>query len=62
MKILDPEKTTIVHNGDWILSMDLAGLLQVCSKFTVARILERDDFTNATSPRRRLPCTSFCTP
>ena len=42
MKILDPEKTTIVHNGDWILSMDLAGLLQVCSKFTVARILERD--------------------
>lgn len=45
MKILDPEKTTIVHNGDWILSMDLAGLLQVCSKFTVARILERDDFT-----------------
>ena len=41
MKILDPEKTTIVHNGDWILSMDLAGLLQVCSKFTVARILER---------------------
>ena len=45
MKILDPEKTTIVHNGDWILSMDLAGLLQVCSKFNVARILERDDFT-----------------
>lgn len=45
MKILDPEKTTIVHNGNWILSMDLAGLLQVCSKFTVARILERDDFT-----------------
>ena len=28
MKILDPEKTTIVHNGDWILSMDLAGLLE----------------------------------
>ena len=45
MKILDPEKTTVVHNGDWILSMDLAKLLQICSKFTVARILERDDFT-----------------
>ena len=45
MKILDPEKTTIVHNGDWILSMDLAGLLPVCSKFTVARILERDDLS-----------------
>ena len=45
MKILDPEKTTIVHNGDWILSLDLKGLLELASKFTVARILERDDFT-----------------
>ena len=45
MKILDPEKTTIVHNGDWILSLDLKGMLELCSKFTVARILERDDFT-----------------
>ena len=46
VKILDPDHTTIVHNGDWILSLDLKGLLQLCSKFTVARILERDDFTN----------------
>ena len=34
-------KTEVVHNGDWILSLDLKGLLEVCSKFTVARILER---------------------
>ena len=46
MKILDPEKTTIVHNGDWILPLDLKGLLELCSKVTVARILERDDFTS----------------
>lgn len=45
MKILDPEKTTIVHNADWILTLDLKGLLEIASKFTVARILERDDFT-----------------
>ena len=45
VKVLDPEKTAIVHNGDWILSLDLKGLLELCSKFTVARILERDDFT-----------------
>ncbi len=32
MKILDPEKTTIVHNGDWILSLDLKGLLELCSQ------------------------------
>lgn len=45
MKILDPEKTTIVHNGDWMFPMGLKELLAVASKFTVARILERDDFT-----------------
>ncbi|WP_199824829.1 tyrosine--tRNA ligase [Collinsella provencensis] len=45
MKILDPEKTTIVHNGDWMFPMGLAELLSLASKFTVARILERDDFT-----------------
>lgn len=45
MKILDPEKTTIVHNGDWMFPMGLKELLSIASKFTVARILERDDFT-----------------
>ena len=45
MHILDPEKTTVVYNADWILSLDLKGLLELCSNFTVARILERDDFT-----------------
>ena len=43
--MLDPEKTTVVYNADWILKLDLKGLLELCSKFTVARILERDDFT-----------------
>ena len=45
MKILDPEKTRIVYNADWILSLNLKDLLGLMSKFTVARILERDDFT-----------------
>lgn len=45
MKVLDPEKTKIVYNGDWILNMGLKELLELCSNFTVARILERDDFT-----------------
>ncbi|MEE1272972.1 MAG: tyrosine--tRNA ligase [Olegusella sp.] len=46
MKILDPEKTTIVHNGDWIKPMDLGQMLSLLSKFNVARILEREDFHN----------------
>ena len=45
MKILDKDKTEVAHNADWICKLDLAGLLELCSHFTVARILERDDFT-----------------
>ena len=46
MKVLDPEKTNVVHNREWIFDLDLAGLLELLSNFTVARILERDDFSN----------------
>lgn len=45
-KILDPEKTTLRYNSEWLLSLDLEGLLKIASNFTVARILERDDFHN----------------
>ncbi len=45
-KILDPDKTTLVHNSEWLLSMDLKDLLELAGSFTVARILERDDFHN----------------
>lgn len=45
-KILDPEKTTLRYNAEWLLSLDMAGLLGLASNFTVARILERDDFHN----------------
>lgn len=45
MKILDPDRTTVVHNGDWIKSMNLETMLSLMSKFTVARILEREDFS-----------------
>ena len=44
MKVLDPEKTTIVHNGDWLKPLDLSEMLKLMSKFNVARILEREDF------------------
>ena len=45
MKILDPDRTTVVHNGDWIKPMNLETMLSLMSKFTVARILEREDFS-----------------
>lgn len=44
-KILDSEKTTLRHNSEWLLSMGLEDILKVTGLFTVARILERDDFS-----------------
>ena len=45
-KILDPEKTTLRYNSEWILDLNMESLLKILSNFTVARILERDDFHN----------------
>lgn len=45
-KILDPQKTTLRYNSEWLLALDMEGLLKLASNFTVARILERDDFHN----------------
>ena len=44
-KILDPEKTEIVFNSTWMNSLGTAGLIQLAAKYTVARMLERDDFS-----------------
>lgn len=44
-KILDPDKTRIEFNSSWMGRMDAAGLIQLAAKHTVARMLERDDFS-----------------
>jgi tyrosyl-tRNA synthetase len=44
-KILDPDKTELRFNSEWLLPMQFADLVALCSKYTVARILERDDFS-----------------
>ncbi len=44
-KILDPEKTVVVFNSEWLGGMDAADLIKLSSKYTVARMLERDDFS-----------------
>jgi tyrosyl-tRNA synthetase len=43
-KILDPKKTRIMFNSDWMENMGSSGLIKLASSYTVARILERDDF------------------
>lgn len=44
-KILDRDKTKILYNSQWLSKLDLEKLIGIMSKFTVQRILERDDFT-----------------
>lgn len=43
--ILDPEKTEVRFNSEWLMPMSFADLLGLTSKYTVAQLLERDDFT-----------------
>ena len=43
-KILDPERTRIVYNSEWLDGMSFRDVIQLAGKYTVARMLERDDF------------------
>lgn len=43
-KLLDPEKTEIRFNSEWMDKFDAADFVRLCSRITVAQILERDDF------------------
>ena len=43
--ILSDENLTIVYNSDWLGKMDFSEVINLSSKYTVARMLERDDFT-----------------
>ena len=44
-KILDKEKTKIVYNSEWLGKMSFEDVIKLASKYTVARMIERDDFT-----------------
>ena len=44
-KILDPQKTEVRFNSEWLLALGVPGLIRLCSHYTVARLLERDDFS-----------------
>ena len=61
-KILDPEKTTLVYNSAWLLELKLEDLLALAGKFTVARILERDDFHNRYTTNQPIAVHEFLYP
>ena len=45
-KILDPQKTEVRFNSAWLEPLKFEDLIRLCSKYTVARILEREEFSN----------------
>ena len=43
-KILDPDRTVVAFNSEWLSALGAEGLIRLASRYTVARMLERDDF------------------
>ncbi len=61
-KVLDPKKTTLRYNSEWILDLNMESLLKLLSNFTVARILERDDFHNRYTSGKPISLHEFLYP
>lgn len=61
-KILDPEKTQVVFNSSWMGEMSAADLIQLAAKHTVARMLERDDFSKRYTSGQSIAVHEFLYP
>jgi tyrosyl-tRNA synthetase len=61
-KILDPEKTTVMFNSQWMGEMSAADLIHVAAKHTVARMLERDDFSKRYAGKQPIAIHEFLYP
>lgn len=51
-KILDPKKARITYNSEWLSKLNFADVLNLAGKYTLARIMERDDFASRYSANR----------
>ncbi|MCT7494169.1 tyrosine--tRNA ligase [Aliarcobacter cryaerophilus] len=61
-KILDPNKTQVVFNSTWLNELGTAGLINLASNLTVARMLERDDFSKRYSSNTPIAVSEFLYP
>jgi len=61
-KILDPAKTKVVFNSEWFAQKTAADLIQLASQQTVARMLERDDFTKRYNNQQPIAIHEFLYP
>ena len=61
-RILDPDRTELLRNSDWLGKLDFADILRLTSRFTVARILERDDFAKRYATQQSISLHEFLYP
>ena len=61
-KILDPEKTIVDFNSRWHSGMSFAEVIRLASRYTVARIMERDDFSKRFAEQRPIAIHEFLYP
>ena len=61
-KILDESKTDIVYNNDWLEQLGAKGILELASNLTVARMLERDDFSKRYASQTPIAVSEFIYP
>lgn len=61
-KILDPNKTQIHFNSKWLNELGAAGIVELTSTFSVARMLERDDFTKRFKEQSPISICEFLYP
>lgn len=61
-KILDPKKTVIEFNHRWMERLDAVGLIELAAKYTVARMLEREDFKQRYQKQQSISIHEFLYP
>jgi tyrosyl-tRNA synthetase len=61
-RVLDPERTRIEYNSSWLRPLQLKDLLELTAKYTVARMLERDDFSKRFNEGRPISVVEFMYP
>ncbi|OGC03884.1 tyrosine--tRNA ligase [candidate division WOR-1 bacterium RIFOXYA12_FULL_43_27] len=61
-KILDPKKTEVVYNSNWLADLKMADLINLAGKYTVARMLEREDFMTRFEKERPISIHEFLYP
>jgi tyrosyl-tRNA synthetase len=60
--ILDPERTEVRYNSEWLAKLDFADVLRLARTTTVARLLERDDFANRFSQQQPISVSELLYP